>query len=394
VSESTFSWLAFSEREQQRAQDLAGSLSERETRDELGIGSIRDAIADRLFPGTSTIQSRARYFLFLPWIYQEIERQAKGRSRERSERAERNLITELRLSDDTQGLVGGRTTLVERLPSSIYWNGLAVLGIRRVHQPLSAYYRWLDDPRRTARIAADDDGVAIEGVVRTWWDRLPAAPAQFPQGATFALTAAESHYLTSRAAAATTTQRTMLGFLFDEGKVNERAEFPWEHPQRSVMPDSVRDDLDIAEHFSLFHYGAALLFNYLIAEARAETDRADDYRARVIAWQPEATNAMAQFDLHRVWELAPRASSGAKRFIETWVAAVKGADERLVADDDRARRIVRSREIRVKGTARSRIANPFRVVWNGASGSGRLDYRWGSSVQQIALDVARGRTRA
>jgi hypothetical protein len=394
VSEATLSWLAFSEREQRRAQDLAGSLSERETRDELGIGSIRDAIADRLFPGTSTIQSRARYFLFLPWIFQEIEQQAKGGSRERSERAERNLIGELRKSDDTLGLVGGRTALVERLPSSIYWNGLAVLGIRRVHQSLSAYYRWLDDPRRTARVAEDDDGVAIEGVVRTWWDRLPQPPLHFPQGATFALTAAESRYLIGRAAAAATTHPTMLGFLFDRGDAGASAGFPWEHPQRSVMPDSIRDDLDIAEHFSLVHHGAALLFNYLIAEAREEADRADDYRARLGAWQPAATDAMAQFDLRRVWQLAPGASSGAKRFIEAWVAEVKKADGRPIVDDDRAKGIVRSREIRVKGRTRSRIANPFRVVWNGASGSGRLDYRWGSSVQQIALDVARGRTRA
>jgi hypothetical protein len=394
VSESTFSWLAFSEREQQRAQDLAGSLSERETRDELGIGSIRDAIAERLFPGTSTIQSRARYFLFLPWIFQEIEQQSKGGSRERCERAERNLIGELRKSDDTLGLVGGMTVLVERLPSSIYWNGLAVLGIRLVRQPLSAYYRWLDDPRRASRTAVDDDGVAIEGVGRTWWDRVPPAPASFPVGTSFALTRAESHYLKSRAVAATPHRPTMLGFLFDAGRANARATFPWEHPQRSVMPDSVRDDLDIAEHFSLVHHGAALLFNYLIAEAREETDRVDDYRARLGAWQPAATDAMAQFDLRRVWQLAPRASSGAKRFIEAWATEVKKADGRPIVDDDRAKGIVRSREIRVKGKARSRIANPFRVVWNGASGSGRLDYRWGSSVQQIALDVARGRIRA
>ena len=36
---STFTWLAYSEREQREAQDLASSLSERETRDELGVGS-------------------------------------------------------------------------------------------------------------------------------------------------------------------------------------------------------------------------------------------------------------------------------------------------------------------------------------------------------------------
>lgn len=34
----------------------------------LGFAPIRDAFADYFFPGTSTIQTRARYFLFVPWI--------------------------------------------------------------------------------------------------------------------------------------------------------------------------------------------------------------------------------------------------------------------------------------------------------------------------------------
>ena len=49
------------------------ALNEPGTLDELGIGPIRDTIADTLFPGTSTIQTRARYFLFIPWILQKAE---------------------------------------------------------------------------------------------------------------------------------------------------------------------------------------------------------------------------------------------------------------------------------------------------------------------------------
>ena len=50
------------------------SLQRTDTRDELGIGSVRDAFADMLFPGTSTIMTRARYFLLVPWTYQRLER--------------------------------------------------------------------------------------------------------------------------------------------------------------------------------------------------------------------------------------------------------------------------------------------------------------------------------
>ena len=72
----------------------------------------------------------------------------------------------------------------------------------------------------------------------------------------------------------------------------------------------------------------------------------------------------------------------------------KRADGHPIAEYQPAKELVTSREVRVKGRQRSRIASPFRVGWNGASGSARLDYRWSSSVQRIALDVAEGRARA
>ena len=42
------------------------SLEEPETLDVLGLGAVRDAFSEMLSPGTSTIQARLRYFIFLP----------------------------------------------------------------------------------------------------------------------------------------------------------------------------------------------------------------------------------------------------------------------------------------------------------------------------------------
>ncbi len=63
---SSLAWIDFDEAERQRAQRIMALFQERETRDELGLGAIRDSIADHLFPGTSTIQTRLRYMLFIP----------------------------------------------------------------------------------------------------------------------------------------------------------------------------------------------------------------------------------------------------------------------------------------------------------------------------------------
>jgi hypothetical protein len=75
---STLTWLDHDAAARDRSLRILALFREQETRDELGIGGIRDAIAEPLFPGTSTIQTRLRYMLFVPWIYQDLERQRRS----------------------------------------------------------------------------------------------------------------------------------------------------------------------------------------------------------------------------------------------------------------------------------------------------------------------------
>jgi hypothetical protein len=105
---SSFTWLDYSEKERQRILDILTILREHETRDELGIGVVRDAFSDMFFPGTSTIQTRAKYFLFVPWMYKRLEEKKVPSSKiDRSAREEEvRLIYALLKSDDTDGVIG------------------------------------------------------------------------------------------------------------------------------------------------------------------------------------------------------------------------------------------------------------------------------------------------
>ena len=49
--------------------EIVNLFTQSESRDELGIGQVRDAFSDSLFPGTSTLHTRARYLLFVPWCF-------------------------------------------------------------------------------------------------------------------------------------------------------------------------------------------------------------------------------------------------------------------------------------------------------------------------------------
>lgn len=70
---SALGWLDHDADAQAKTLDLLARFQQKESRDELGIGTIRDSFAEQLFPGTSTIQTRLRYMLFVPWMYQRLE---------------------------------------------------------------------------------------------------------------------------------------------------------------------------------------------------------------------------------------------------------------------------------------------------------------------------------
>ena len=103
---STLAWLDYSDHERRKALEVINLFHEDETRDELGIGSVRDAFADLLFPGTSTIQIRARYFLFVPWIYCALEKRRHPPSEvpRRVRREEVRLMNESAVSEDTRAV--------------------------------------------------------------------------------------------------------------------------------------------------------------------------------------------------------------------------------------------------------------------------------------------------
>ena len=89
---SAVGWIVGSLQERDAALELLRGEGEAEPRDELGIGLLRDAIAEAFFPGVTTLQTRAKYFLLVPSMYQEIE---NTRSRVPAARRIRELEVEL-----------------------------------------------------------------------------------------------------------------------------------------------------------------------------------------------------------------------------------------------------------------------------------------------------------
>ena len=135
-------WVDFSKSDRDIVLSVLRQLTEPGAMDELGIGTIRDAFSDMLFPGTSTIQTRAKYMFIIPYICLELERGGRLSPREfitSLEQEELSLIDVLAVNN-ADGVIGMRSRqTLRRKPSSIYWNALRTYGFFTEPLTLSEY---------------------------------------------------------------------------------------------------------------------------------------------------------------------------------------------------------------------------------------------------------------
>ncbi len=210
---STIAWLDISAEEQRRAREFLALFTQAESRDELGLGQIRDTFSNTLFPGISVIQTRARYFLYVPWLY--LDGQRRGKSGEELERwvatRERRLIEVLRTAGtaagDIDGLIGAVAgERLKILPSSIYWNGLTTFGILR--RDVIAAHLGAD---RVRRASSESDELA-ERESSLWSPSIPQPPDGFPEqvDTAFALRPAEAQWLVERIKQSGATRDSLL----------------------------------------------------------------------------------------------------------------------------------------------------------------------------------------
>lgn len=394
---SSFAWLDFSDSDHERALEVLDLFRERDTRDELGIATVRDALADLLFPATGTVQTRARYFLFVPWIYRILENK-KIESREianQARTAEIRLMERLLETEETAGVIGSRARAnIKRLPSAIYWQGLSRLGIRYFPGSRDNYHRSLDIfyARGGARRRNDDHELVDEGRVRNWDAGLPEAPKGFPSGCTLALEPREARYLRDRLLLR--APRSLLTHLVTHTDDVGSAPFPWAHTELDSFPARNQEEILHAQNFSEVMHGAALLYNLMLSELRSDSKRELAYTEALENWNQTCSarsTALMEWNLEVFWHLVQqdgaRVPSITKTFVGDWLTLVRNGARPSWPRDKRARELIINRERFLKRKQARLDGGPALELWGGASGTGQLDYRWGRIARQFVLDV-------
>ena len=398
---SSFAWLDFSDRDRKRALDAVDLFREEDTRDELGLGVIRDAFADRLFPGTSTIQTRVRYFLFIPWLFRVLR--SADRDPERFVQRTRQVQDQLRKSlvkgGEELGVIGYRAGgNVQRLPSSVYWQGLRRLAVLKFNGSEADYSRKLSAAPEAHR---DDDREPIGNGSRALWDaQLPEPPAGWLESTDFTITRDEARYLSDRVNFA--APDSLLAHLIHLGKRPDGGAFPWDHVPPVALPRALSEELEHARNFSESMHGASLLYNLMLAQGKESADLVEKYEARLAEWWEvlkEREDELAKWNRPRFWALLAawrvRVPPPSHSFVETWLSAIRTARRvESILSDRSLHELIRLRESFLK-RGRARMGNARALdLWNGRSGTGQLDYRWGRPVRQMLQDLLRKPVKA
>jgi hypothetical protein len=393
---SRLAWLDHDEAERRRMQEVIELFREHDTVDELGLGSIRDAFSNLLFPGTSVLHTRARYFLFIPWIYLELERQkiSSAHIADRARRDEIRLINALIEGGQGEGdgVIGALARdRLKQLPSYAYWNGLEVHGIRRYHGSIDRYHRSLDGYYLVLQEAPPNEGdEPIVSLISNWDDGLPPRPDGVLESTEFELARSEALYLRERIHAS--APGSLLDVFVSRARPSRRVPFPWQHPDVAKLPKDLKASLELARVFSEVMHGASLLYNLMLAEMRSLDVLVIDYSTRLEEWSKQAA-VPSNWAWDEFWELVlgvnRRIYPATRRFVERWFElSTKGAISRQPA----ARNLITDRERVTKGSQARLLNRRALELWGGSSGMSQLNYRW-PVVERIVNDILRGAAR-
>lgn len=257
-------WIDFSKTERKKVLQVLDLLGEDGILDELGIAPIRDYFSNLFFPGISTVQTRAKYFLIIPYIFKDLECSNQSDSRTPKQRlndAERECAIKLLDNNpEATGIIGkiaiNNGKWVNRTPAKIYWSGLWKYRLIQNEHLAENVHMSIDDS-----ICNKDINLNIETYTEDWDKNLDIK-----------LTSEEGEFLKNKIM--TTCGDNMIGIILSDEKnffnVFDCKDF---YELRHVIknfPEHIKNDYYKALYFSEFVFALRVVYNVVISGGQNE----------------------------------------------------------------------------------------------------------------------------
>ena len=390
-------WIDFSKEDRQKALDVINLLSEQGAVDELGIGIVRDAFANYFFPGTSTIQTRAKYFLIVPYILREA---IDGRYGKDVNRILREIDAEekecglklLEANPKAEGVIGTRVLpigWVARKPSDIYWNGIRTYGIfcdygLSIPEYVSLAVK-LNTQKSSAKLGnrndeaeenEKDDSDAGDIMNVSFWN-LPIYHDNWRDNLTIELTNEEALYLDKQIqkGAKGSLLEYVLKNRIDMNKYEDFASMAADLSEK--VEEKLSYMMKLACEFNNLVYMARVRFNVMLSEEENEVAVSEWDRLK-----PQVKRR-ANVYLSAVFNELELHNPGTYLFLSKLQEAFKALDI------DAADELIKKRERQLKGINRAKLNRTKEFDHSKWVGGGELDYRF-SNARRIINDIYSG----
>lgn len=393
-----FGWIDFSRRDRDLARDIIASLSEHGAVDELGIGVIRDAFADYFFPGTSTIQTIAKYFFLVSYQLNELtqtpqpnpELALRKMEQECSQKMWESLSSEEQ-KKEREGIFGrtfferGSKDWVKRAPSEIYWGGIRKLGFLKCSTPLSlSEFLRISQNQEAVPVESDEDlkkgKKKVAGFEKSWHWNLPPVEdrGDWLKAPSVKLTSGEARFFMKRIQEE--LPDSMFSFL-----IPFRSHLPesFSNLEKLNLPAHLKNAWQLADDFSEFIKPAQVRFNVLLGNENAKDEWENIFKNRLAELAESAVSTNLLSAVFSLLSLSIEKQGKLLGFLENLQKAYSTYSTGDIKPLDT---ILFNREKYLKGAERMKLGkeNPYyQKTWVGGRG---LVYRY-PDVRWLLTDI-------
>ena len=404
-------WVDYSDSARQITLQILDALKEHQAIDELGIGIVRDAFADKLFPATSTLLTRAKYFFLVPYALRDLERAhdlektARQLQREYDDTEKKLAIKLLKSSEVKEGIFGGRTlradfsgTWVKRGPGVIYWASLRTLGfLKDARMGYSQYFGAVRQMpcgvSQAVRVGKgeDDTGLADDVEAKaSYWSIPNSEYRDWKRNLSIDLTQEEAVFFRERIIE--NRPETLYSLIADNSEIRAIAYDAAEqyaagesgiivNPYHlfvekaySELPPAIAELCKLGVDFSNFVYGCRIRYNSQIpSQAETANELWADYAPRMRAYAES-------LDIDRIYEVLGMAGHVGSGLLYKFLKEARDCMRNL--DVDGLDEVVRLREIRLK-RGRAKIGRELSSNNETWAGGALLSYRYDVGMRMI-----------
>ena len=402
-------YITFNSEERQRVMKVLQMVRDQNAIDELGLGRIRDAFANEMFPGMSTLQRRAKYFAVLPSLYHEATKMNYRNPQEVRKqiihweiRLTEMLINGCGISDEKMTGITGSSTLeaakrdetkyVKYDPTYIYQNGMRLYGMIRGNVSLEKLI--FDQsvlrkkyPERYTNLDTSSDAEEQFGIKQVFVTCGEAYDFENGDKLPIQLTYKEAAFLKNHIETSHNSKDSLLAYLL-KNEIDVKPYFADFEKTKSIMdnlPEHFQRQYKLALHFSNWAKYMHLRYRYLFALGNGNIEDKNSWEGQMKNLLDDHNEILDEQWMYEVLQYVDNLvlEPTVKQFCME--AAILLSDENKQKELDE---LIKKREKRIKGK-RHKIDNPKYINYSMGTPS-TMSFRWNEIVYQVITDIRNG----